>query len=65
MNSAVLTAIVVVACLFLITFAMFFSSFIMNTRDPSTNEFEDAEQEEYLRQYAANRKAKMNQRKHK
>lgn len=37
---------------------MFFGSFMMNTRDPSTNEFEDAEQAEYLKKYARERNEK-------
>lgn len=31
---------------------------MMNTRDPSTNEFEDAEQTEYLKKYARERNEK-------
>ena len=37
---------------------MFFGSFMMNTRDPSMNEFEDAEQAEYLKKYAQERNEK-------
>lgn len=58
LNSMVLGFLVLIVCFTLVMIAMFFGSFMMNTRDPSTNEFEDAEQAEYLKKYARERNEK-------
>ena len=58
LNSMVLGFVVLISCFTLVMIAMFFRSFMMNTRDPSMNEFEDAEQAEYLKKYARERNEK-------